>query len=317
MKYKLGEKKGMRDAYGETLVRLGRRLPNLVVLDADLSGSTKTAMFAKAYPDRFFNAGIAEQNMMGMAAGLALTGKIVFASTFAMFATGRAWEQIRNSIAYPNLNVKIVATHSGITVGEDGATHQMTEDIAIMRAIPNMRVIVPSDYYETKSIIEWCSKNKGPVYVRIPRGNTETIFSNEEDAKFQFGKGRLLKEGSDLTIIATGELVPEAIKALELLESKGIDAQLIAMATIKPIDEDIIINSTNDYIVSLEDHNTIGGLGSAVSEVITKYGLNKKLLRIGIEDRFGISGSASDLLKYYGLDGESIFNRIMRELKRS
>jgi len=315
MRYKLGEKKGMRAAYGETLVKLGKELPNLVVLDADLSGSTKTSMFAKAFPDRFFNVGIAEQNMMGMAAGLAITGKIVFASSFAMFATGRAWEQIRNSIAYPNLDVKIVATHSGITVGEDGATHQMTEDIAIMRCIPNMRVISPTDYYETKSIIEWCAKNEGPVYVRMPRRDTETVFSSEEDAKFQFGKGRILEDGSDLTIVATGEMVPEAIKALELLKEEGIEAQLISMATIKPIDEDIIVNSTNDLIVSIEDHNIVGGLGSAIGEVIAEHGLNKRLLRMGIRDVFGISGSATDLLRYYGLDGEGIYRRILEEVK--
>nr|WP_198005255.1 transketolase family protein [Methanothermococcus okinawensis] len=302
----------MRNAYGETLVELGRKYPNLVVLDADLSGSTKTGMFAKEYPNRFFNAGIAEQNMMGVAGGLARTGKIVFASTFAMFASGRAWEQIRNTISYAGLNVKIVATHSGITVGEDGATHQMTEDIAIMRAIPNMKVIAPSDYYETKNVIRWCAEYNGPVYVRMPRGNTKTIFSSEEDAKFEFGKARLLKEGNDLTIIATGELVPEAIKASKILKENGINAEVISMPTIKPIDEDAIKNS-NDFIVSLEDHNIIGGLGGAISEVIATYGLNKKLLRIGINDEFGISGKAEELLKYYKLDGENVAKRIMKE----
>ncbi|WP_421077710.1 transketolase family protein [Methanothermococcus sp. Ax23] len=315
MEYKLGEKKAMRNAYGETLVELGKKYPNLVVLDADLSGSTKTGMFAKEYPDRFFNAGIAEQNMVGMAAGLARTGKIVFASTFAMFASGRAWEQIRNSVAYTDLNVKIVATHSGITVGEDGATHQMTEDIAIMRAIPNMKVIAPSDYYETKHVIRWCAEYDGPVYVRMPRGNTETIFKDEEDAKFEFRKARILKEGKDLTIIATGELVPEAIKASAILKENGIDAEVISMPTIKPIDEEAVINS-NDFIVSLEDHNIIGGLGGALSEVIATYGLNKKLLKIGINDEFGISGKAEELLKYYKLDGESVAKRIMEEYNK-
>ncbi|WP_292460212.1 transketolase family protein [Methanothermococcus sp.] len=312
MRYELGEKKAMRNAYGETLVELGKKYPNLVVLDADLSGSTKTKMFAKEYPDRFFNTGIAEQNMVGMAAGLARTGKIVFASTFAMFASGRAWEQIRNSVAYADLNVKIVATHSGITVGEDGATHQMTEDIAIMRAIPNMKIIAPSDYYETKHVIRWCAEYYGPVYVRMPRGNTETIFKDEEDAKFEFGKARILKEGKDLTIIATGELVPEAIKASVILKENGIDAEVISMPTIKPIDEEAVKNS-NDFIVSLEDHNIIGGLGGALSEVIATYGLNKKLLKIGIDDEFGISGKAEELLKYYKLDGESVAKRIMEE----
>ena len=315
MEYKLGEKKAMRNANGETLVELGKKYPNLVVLDADLSGSTKTGMFAKEYPDRFFNAGIAEQNMVGMAAGLARTGKIVFASTFAMFASGRAWEQIRNSVAYTDLNVKIVATHSGITVGEDGATHQMTEDIAIMRAIPNMKVIAPSDYYETKHVIRWCAEYDGPVYVRMPRGNTETIFKDEEDAKFEFRKARILKEGKDLTILATGELVPEAIKASAILKENGIDAEVISMPTIKPIDEEAVINS-NDFIVSLEDHNIIGGLGGALSEVIATYGLNKKLLKIGINDEFGISGKAEELLKYYKLDGESVAKRIMEEYNK-
>jgi transketolase len=286
-----------------------------VVLDADLSGSTKTAMFAKEFPDRFFNAGVAEQNMIGMASGLALTGKIAFASSFAMFASGRAWEQIRNSVAYPKLNVKIVATHSGITVGEDGATHQITEDIAIMRAIPNMVVIAPSDYYETKHIIRWCAEYDGPVYVRMPRGDTETVFKDEEDAKFELGKARILKDGNDLTIIATGEMVPEAIKASNILGENGIDAEVISMPTIKPIDEDAVKNS-NNFIVSLEDHSIIGGLGGALSEVITTYGLNKKLLRIGIKDEFGISGKAGELLKYYKLDGESVAKRIMEEFKK-
>ncbi len=310
MKYNLGDKKAMRSAYGETLVELGKKYPNIVVLDADLSGSTKTAMFAKEFPDRFFNAGVAEQNMIGMAAGLARTGKIAFASSFAMFASGRAWEQIRNSVAYPKLNVKVVATHSGMTVGEDGATHQMTEDIAIMRTIPNMVVIAPSDYYETKHIIRWCATYDGPVYVRMPRRDTETVFKDEEHAKFEFGKARILKEGNDLTIMATGEMVPEAIKASNILNENGIDAEVISMPTIKPIDEGAIKNS-KDFIVSLEDHSIIGGLGGAISEVIATYGLNKKLLRIGIYDEFGISGKAEELLKYYKLDGESVAKRIM------
>jgi transketolase len=314
MDYKIGDKKAMRNAYGETLVELGKEYQNLVVLDSDLSGSTKTAMFAKQYPDRFFNAGIAEQNMIGMASGLSLTGKIVFASSFAMFASGRPWEQIRNSVAYANLNVKIAATHSGITVGEDGATHQMTEDIAIMRVIPNMIVIAPSDYYETKNIIKWSATYDGPVYIRMPRGDTETIFKDEEDAKFEFGKARTLKSGKDLTIIATGEMVSEAIKASNLLNENGIDAEVITMATIKPIDEQAIINS-NDFVVSIEDHNIIGGLGGAISEVIASNGLNKKLLRIGINDEFGESGKANELLKYYKLDSESIAKKIIEEFK--
>ncbi|MDK2789634.1 MAG: transketolase [Methanothermococcus sp.] len=319
LKFNLGEimskKIGMRNAYGETLVELGKKYENIVVLDADLSGSTKSAMFAKEFPERFFNAGIAEQNMIGMAAGLARTGKIVFASTFAMFATGRAWEQIRNSVAYPNLNVKVIATHSGITVGEDGASHQMTEDIAILRAIPNMAVIAPADYYETKNVIRWCAEYNGPVYVRMPRRDTEVIFESEEDAKFEFGKARILKEGNDLTIIATGEMVPEGLKAAEILKENGIAAEVVSMSTIKPIDEEAILNS-KDFIVSLEDHNIIGGLGGAIAEVIASKGLNKRLLRIGINDEFGKSGKADELLKYYKLDGESVAKRIIEEFNK-
>lgn len=310
-----GTKKGMRDAYGETLAELGAVNENIVVLDADLSGSTKTSIFAKKFPQRFFNAGIAEQNMIGMAAGLSRTGKTVFASTFAMFATGRAWEQIRNSVAYPQLNVKICATHSGITVGEDGASHEMTEDIAIMRAIPKMIVISPSDYFETKSAVRWASEYNGPVYIRMPRGNTEVLFENEEEGKFEFKRARTLKEGNDLTIIATGELVSEALNASKILSENGISAEVIAISTIKPIDKEAIKNSKN-FIVSAEDHNIIGGLGGAISEVIAEEGLNKKLLKIGINDEFGKSGKAEDLLKYYKLDSESIAKTIMENFKK-
>ncbi|MCS3901394.1 transketolase family protein [Methanococcus voltae] len=308
-----GVKKAMREAYGETLVELGEKNENIVVLDADLSGSTKTALFSKKYPERFFNAGIAEQNMIGMSAGLARTGKTVFASTFAMFATGRAWEQIRNSIAYPKLNVKVCATHSGITVGEDGASHQMTEDLAIMRVIPNMVVLAPADYYEAKSVIKWCANYEGPVYVRMPRGNTEVIFDNEEDAKFELGKARKLKEGTDITIIATGEVVPEALKASEYLSNEGISAEVVSMTSIKPIDE-VAISFAKDIIITLEDHNVIGGLGGAVSEVVSSKGLNKKVLRIGINDTFGKSGPAGELLEYYKLDGKSVAETIVKNL---
>ena len=310
-----GVYKGMRKGYGETLIELGKKYENLVVLDADLSGSTQTAMFAKEFPERFFNAGVAEQNMMGMAAGLATTGKIVFASSFSMFASGRAWEIIRNSIAYPKLNVKIVATHAGITVGEDGASHQMCEDIAIMRVIPNMVVIAPTDYYHTKNVIRTIAEYKGPVYVRMPRRDTEIIYESEDEATFEIGKGKVLVNGEDLTIIATGEEVPEALRAAEILKENGISAEIVEMATIKPIDEDIIKKS-KDFVVTVEDHSIIGGLGGAVAEVIASNGLNKKLLRIGINDVFGRSGKADELLKYYGLDGESIAKRIMEEMKK-
>ncbi|WP_423792681.1 transketolase family protein [Methanocaldococcus indicus] len=309
-----GVYKGMRKAYGETLVELGEKYKNLVVLDADLSSSTQTAMFAKKFPERFFNVGIAEQNLMGVSAGLATTDKIVFASSFAMFAAGRPWEIIRNIIAYPKLNVKIVATHAGITVGEDGASHQMTEDIAIMRAIPNMVVIAPSDYYHTKNVIREIAKYKGPVYVRMPRRDTEIIYENEEEATFKIGEGKVLKEGEDLTIIATGEEVPEALRAYEILKENNISAEIVELATIKPIDKDII-KKANDFIVTLEDHNIIGGLGSAVSEVIATEGLNKRLMMIGVPDVFGRSGKADELLKYFGLDGESVAKRIMQMIK--
>ena len=311
-----GVYKGMRKGYGETLIELGKKYENLVVLDADLSGSTQTAMFAKEFPERFFNAGVAEQNMMGMAAGLATTGKIVFASSFSMFASGRAWEIIRNSIAYPKLNVKIVATHAGITVGEDGASHQMCEDIAIMRVIPNMVVIAPTDYYHTKNVIRTIAEYKGPVYVRMPRRDTEIIYESEEEATFEIGKGKVLVDGDDLTIIATGEEVPEALRAAEILKENGISAEIVEMATIKPIDEDIIKKS-KDFVVTVEDHSIIGGLGSAVAEVIASYGLNKKLLMIGIKDVFGRSGKADELLRYYGLDGESIAKKVMEEMKKA
>ncbi|ENN96822.1 transketolase central region [Methanocaldococcus villosus KIN24-T80] len=307
-----GVYKGMRKGYGETLIELGRKYENLVVLDADLSSSTQTAMFAKEFPDRFFNAGVAEQNLMGMAAGLATTGKIVFASSFAMFAAGRPWEIIRNLIAYPKLNVKIVATHAGITVGEDGASHQMCEDIAIMRAIPNMVVIAPTDYYHTKNVIREIAKYNGPVYVRMPRRDTEIIYESEEEASFKIGEGKILFDGDDITIIATGEEVPEALRAREILKEHGISAQIIEMATIKPLDEKILKKS-NNFIVTVEDHNIIGGLGSAVAEAIVND--DKKLLRIGINDVFGKSGKAEELLKYYGLDGESVAKRILKVIK--
>lgn len=297
-----------RDAYGETLKELGGINKDIVVLDADLSGSTKTSVFAKAYPERFFNVGIAEQNLMGTAAGLATSGKIPFASTFAMFATGRAFEIIRNSICYPKLNVKIAATHSGLTVGEDGATHQALEDIAIMRALPNMVVLCPADAVETKQCIRKAVEYNGPVYIRLGRAKVPVIF--DENYRFEIGKGVELKGGKDVTIIATGVMVDRALKAGERLEEEGISARVINISTIKPIDKEIIIKAARETkgIITVEEHSIIGGLGSAVTEVVTENHPTK-VLRIGTMDTFGESGDGFELLDKYGLNVENIVKK--------
>ena len=289
-----------RDAYGEALARLGETNESIVVLDADLSGSTKTSIFAKKFPERFFNMGIAEQDMMGTAAGLAASGKIPFASTFAIFATGRAWEQVRQSIAYPRQNVKIVASHAGITVGEDGASHQSVEDITVMRAIPNMTVIVPADGIETGKVIEEIIKYNGPVYVRVGRGKSPVVMN--ESHPFEIGKGTVLKDGSDVSIIACGIMVSKALEAAEMLKSGGISARVINMSTIKPLDVPLIVKAARDTraIVTAEEHSIIGGLGGAVSEVLAEN-CPVPLKRIGIEDVFGTSGDADRLLELYGL----------------
>lgn len=299
-----------RDAYGEALVELGNKNLNVVVLDADLSQSTKTAGFSKNFPDRFFNMGIAEQNMMGTAAGLATTGKIPFASTFAMFATGRAFEIIRNSIGYPNLNVKVCATHAGLTVGEDGASHQALEDIACMRVIPNMTVIVPADAVETKAAIHALAETKGPAYVRLGRSGVPVI-NDENTYQFEIGKGVLLKDGKDATIIATGIMVNEALEASKELETKGLSVRVINIHTIKPIDEEIIIKAAKETkgIVTVEEHNVIGGLGSAVAEVIGEN-CPVPVKRIGTLDTFGESGKPQELLEKYGLTKENIIETV-------
>lgn len=299
-----------RDAYGEALVELGNKNLNVVVLDADLSQSTKTAGFSKNFPDRFFNMGIAEQNMMGTAAGLATTGKIPFASTFAMFATGRAFEIIRNSIGYPNLNVKVCATHAGLTVGEDGASHQALEDIACMRVIPNMTVIVPADAVETKAAIHALAETKGPAYVRLGRSGVPVI-NDENTYQFEIGKGVLLKDGKDATIIATGIMVNEALEASKELETKGLSVRVINIHTIKPIDEEIIIKAAKETkgIVTVEEHNVIGGLGSAVAEVIGES-CPVPVKRIGTLDTFGESGKPQELLEKYGLTKENIIETV-------
>lgn len=298
-----------RDAYGEALKELGKVNEDIVVLDADLSGSTKTAVFKNEYPERFFNVGIAEQNLMGTAAGLATAGKIPFASTFAMFATGRGFEIIRNSICYPKLNVKIAATHAGLTVGEDGATHQSIEDLSLMRSVPNMTVLCPADAVETKKIIIKASQYEGPVYIRLGRSKVPVIFNKDYD--FEIGKGIELKDGEDITIIATGVMVSKALEASKALEKEGISARVINMSTIKPIDKDIIIKAAKETkkIVTVEEHNIIGGLGSAVAEVIVENN-PVPMKRIGVEDTFGESGAADDVLKKYGLTVENIIKNV-------
>ena len=298
-------KKATRQSYGEALLELGKENNNIVVLDADLSNATKTKLFAKEFPERFFDMGIAEQDMMSTAAGMATCGKIPYTSTFAMFAAGRAYDQIRNSICYPNLNVKICATHSGITVGEDGATHQMIEDISLMRTIPNLIVMSTSDDKQTKWAVKEISKVEGPVYLRLARVEVPQIYENEE--KFYIGKGVQFGEGTDGTIFATGVTVSEALKAKEELKNDGIDVRVVDIHTIKPIDKEIIIKSAKETnkLISIEDHNIIGGLGSAISEVLTEE-FPAKLTRLGIKDTFGKSGNAKELMKYFGITAEDI-----------
>lgn len=296
-------KKATRESYGAALAEFGAD-ERIVVLDADLSKSTKTEVFKKKYPERFINCGIAEGNMMSVAAGLAAAGKIAFASSFAMFAAGRAFEQIRNSIAYPNLNVKIGATHAGISVGEDGATHQCLEDIGLMRTIPNMVILNPADDVEAMACVKAAIEHNGPVYMRFGRLAVEDI--NSADYKFELGKGVQLADGKDVTIIATGLMVGEALKAKELLKADGIEARVINIHTIKPIDEDIIIKAAEETgaIVTAEEHYIMGGLGSAVCEVVAQ---NKPIpVKIVGTDRFGASGTPADLLKAYGLTAENI-----------
>ncbi len=304
-----------REAYGTALAKLGDKY-DIVVLDADLSKSTKTDTFKKKFPERFINCGIAEASMMSTAAGLAASGKIVFASTFAMFAAGRAFEQIRNSICYPHLNVKIGATHAGISVGEDGATHQPVEDIALMRSIPGMVVISPADSVEAEAAVEAAINYDGPVYLRFGRLGVP-VFNDEATYKFEIGKSIELRDGDDVTIIANGLMVPEAIKAAEMLESEGVSVKLINMHTIKPIDSEAIINAAKKTgcIVTAEEHNIIGGLGSAVAEVLCEN-IPVPLIRVGIEDKFGKSGVPAALLKEYGLTAENIAEKAKLAIKR-
>ena len=301
----IDKKVATRKSYGEALLQLGKENQNVVVLDADLAGATKTDMFAKQFPDRFFDMGIAEANMMATAAGFATCGKIPYASTFAVFAAGRAYDQIRNSICYPNLNVKICATHCGVTVGEDGATHQMIEDLSLMRTLPNMTVMSTSDDTQTKWAVKEISKIQGPVYLRLARLATPLIY--DENQKFEIGKMVQIGEGTDASIFATGVTVSEAIKAQEELKKEGINIRVIDVHTIKPIDQQMIIKCAKETkkLISIEDHNIIGGLGSAISEVLTEQ-YPTKLTRLGIKDTFGKSGKAEELMKYFGITKDDI-----------
>jgi transketolase len=306
--------KATRDAYGEALVELGDLRKDIVVLDADLSGSTKTADFRKKFPDRFINVGVAEQNLVGHAAGLAISGLTPFASSFAMFLSGRAWEVVRNSVVYPKLNVKLVASHGGITVGEDGASHQCIEDFGIMRVIPEMVVICPSDFNETKQIIHKIAEYKGPVYVRVGRPSIPVI--QRENYQFEIGKAEVLREGGDLTIIACGVMVGEALQAADKLLEEGIKVNVLNMATIKPLDEAKILEfaKKSKAIITCEEHNVIGGLGSAISEYLSEiYPI--KIHKIGMKDQFGKSGTWSGLLDYFGLRSKNIIEAAKSILK--
>jgi transketolase len=309
------EKVSLRDAYGEVLVELGREDERIVVLDADLSGSTKTAKFAKAFPERFFNMGIAELNMMNTAAGLATTGKIPFVSTFAIFGTGRAWEAVRQTICYPNLSVKIVCTHGGITVGEDGASHQALEDVANMRNIPNMRVIVPADDVETRQVIRKIAYTDGPFYVRLSREKFPRIF--DENYEFEIGKGHVLVEGEDVTVVSNGVMTSFALLAAENLERKGVSVEVIHMPTVKPIDVELVVKSAQKTgaVVTAEEHSIIGGLGSAVAEVLVEN-YPVPMERLGTPDVFGRSGKGWELLHYFGLDEKGIEEKVKKVLER-
>lgn len=307
--------KATREAYGNALARIGKNNTNIIVLDADLSKSTKTDTFKKECPDRFFNVGIAEQNLISVGAGLAAAGKIPFVSSFAMFATGRAFEQIRNAVCYPKLNVKVCATHAGITVGEDGATHQSLEDIACMRVLPNMTVVVPADEKETNAVIEWAAAYEGPVYVRLGRAGVDDV--SPEEYTFTPGKSTQLIDGYDVTIIACGALVGPAVEASKALQNNGISARVINMASIKPIDVDAIVKAASETgaIVTAEEHNILGGLGSAVAEVIVAH-KPVPVEFVGVQDTFGESGTPTELMTKYGLTTDDIVNAVNRVVAR-
>lgn len=299
-----------RESYGQTLLELGAENPDIVVMDADLAAATKTGVFGKAYPDRFFDVGIAEGNMMGIAAGLAASGKIPFVSSFAMFATGRAYEQIRNSIGYPKLNVKICASHAGITVGEDGASHQCLEDIALMRSIPGMVVMNPADDIEAKAAVRAAAEYEGPVYIRLGRAAVPVI-NDRPDYKFEWGKGIKIQDGKDVTLVATGTMVNSAMEAAKMLEADGVSVEILDIHTIKPLDEDMIIESAKKTgkVVTLEEHSVIGGLGSAVCDALSEK-CPTLVKKIGVYDTFGESGSAAVLMEKYELDGKGVYRQV-------
>lgn len=305
--------KATRDGYGDALLELGEEHSDIVVLDADLSGSTKTSLFKKKFPERFFNVGVAEQNLVGHAAGLAISGLTPFASSFAMFLSGRAWEVVRNSVAYPYLNVKLVASHGGITVGEDGASHQCIEDFAVMRVIPGMTVICPSDYEETKQVIRKIYEFKGPVYVRVGRPPIPILERNEY--QFEIGKAEKRSDGKDVTIVSCGVMTNEAEQATQILKTKGISVDFLNMATIKPLDEAAILESAQktNLVITCEEHNTIGGLGSAVSEFLSENH-PVPILKIGMKDQFGTSGTWSDLMDYFGLRAKNVVEVVEKGL---
>lgn len=311
----MGKMEATRDAYGRVLAELGEKDERIVVFDADLSSSTKTSIFAKKFPDRFFNVGIAEQNMMGMAAGMSTTGRIPFVSTFAIFATGRAWEPLRQSICYSHFNVKIVATHAGVTVGEDGASHQVTEDVALMRVIPGMTVIVPADAVETEEVIKSIVNFNGPVYVRLSRAKFPVIF--DKGYRFELGKGKIIRQGNDVAIIANGLMVSHALYAADILEKENIRATVVNMSTVKPIDAELInkVAVETGAVVTCEEHSVIGGLGSAVAEVLSEN-VNVPLVRVGIKDTFGSSGKAEELLEYFHLMPSDIVDAAKRAVAR-
>lgn len=309
-------KKATRESFGEAVTALAAENPNIVVLDADLAEATKTGIFKKKYPERFFDCGIAEQNMIGIAAGLATCGKIPFAASFAMFAAGRAFEQVRNSVGYPHLNVKIAGSHAGISVGEDGATHQCCEDLALMRTIPGMVVLNPADHYEMLAAVKAAAAYEGPVYIRLGRLAVESVHNND-DYTFELGKGITLRDGKDITVVATGLMVQEAVKAAQDLEAQGIDVRVIDIHTIKPLDVDLLVKAARETgrIVTVEEHNVIGGLGEAVASCLSEI-CPTPVTKIGIYDQFGHSGPAVDLLKEFGLSAENIVATVKKVLSK-